>query len=155
MKPNRALALALSIFSLALFGCSKIRTEIRKKSALTNMLDNCIDKPVQDFLNQTGWIPTAEYTWKNSGKKQLEFNTIKHTMENNPGGMITYTKFANGFPVAYLNPRESYMTIPGHGTGTQIGCKLKLIINTNGKIQSWHLKGGDCSIDTLNVLKME
>lgn len=155
MAPNRALALALSIFTLAISGCKKIKVEMQKKSELTNLLDSWIDKPIQEFLNQTKLAPTSEFTWKDSGRKQLEFNTLSGILENSPGGTINYVNHVNGFPAPELNPRNGKITIPGHGSGSQTGCKLRIIINNDGKIRSWNMQGGECFIETFNCLKIE
>lgn len=159
MAPNRALALALSVFSLALSGCTKLRSEIQKKLALTNLLDSWIDKPIHDFLNQTGWVPTSEYTWKHSGRKKLEFNALNGNHDNGAGGTVKYKQVNNGFVVPegsyQLHPMNAQVDIPGHGGASQTGCKLQIIINTDGRIRSWSLQGGEFFTETLDSLKLE
>lgn len=169
---NIGLGLSTVLFSvlLAAPGCTRIRVESEKRASMITFLDAWKGKPVTEFLQTTGWVPTGEFAGKQGSGRTLVFDALGAQSGGGAGGAMTYhqvTTWTNGVPstsstaanqpLGMVPPHSTVSTerlaIPGHGAPSRLGCQLTFRVSADGSIHSWDLEGSECFEETLNRLK--
>lgn len=171
MKFGFGLSTMLITALLTAPGCTRIRIESEKRAALVSFMDSWKGKPVREFLQVTGWLPTGELDRKHGLGRTLIFDALGAQSGGGGGGALTYhqvTTWTNGIPATTAStganqplgmvPPNSVVSterlpIPRHGAPSRLGCQLTLGVNADGNIHSWVLEGSECFEDTLNRLK--
>lgn len=159
--------------TVALFtgtACARPGADATKRTTLQTLLADWKGKPFEGFLKATGWkatydkgidnrasFQTVEFTAFGPKGAEAPRNTLTyyHVTEWNgkqPG--ITTTGGANQpLGALYGSPSISAETL--ELPESQPGCKLTVRVDAQGLINSWHLHGGDCFVETLDRLKRQ
>ena len=107
---------------------------------------NTIVGKSEDYLIATWGVPDKEYTLLD-GKKAIEYLS-KDTVQM---GGYTYTQPRTTYQSGkigdktYSGTSTQYVTETMPGQKYKLFCKTSFIINSSGKIESWHHEGNNCA----------
>jgi hypothetical protein len=99
----------------------------------------------EDSLVASWGVPNKTYNMS-SGKRALEY-ARKETFQT---GGYTYTRPQTSYESGiigdkpYSGKSTTLVTETAPVQNHRLSCKTSFIINTNGKVESWHHEGNDC-----------